>query len=122
MKFRHLAGLAVIALLAGTGCEWNEGVRDDEAAAAGFRITPAGAHLRADDIQITFTLHEGQPPYRWVVANEDLGDLLAPGTRDHRVVYARAEGANGVNTLRVTDARGWVARVIILQDQTGDDD
>ncbi len=116
---RFLRTAAVVAALAAAGCDLNANVGDEDPVPSSFRLSPSGAHLGADGTHVRFRLAGGQPPYRWVVADEDLGALLGPESRDHTAIYVRADAANGVNTLRVTDARGWTARAVIVQDQAG---
>ena len=121
MKRKHWKGLAsallatlVVAFL-GMGCESSEGEMPD--AAEALRLDPAEATVEPGGAAVTLRVVNGRPPYRWQVADATQGALTGvPGGNDapvwtevNEVNYRAAADADGVNTVTVTDKRGWSA-------------
>jgi hypothetical protein len=115
-------GSAVVLGVLVAGCENNSGSSSGGGGGGGggLSISPSGVNLTSNDQRVAFTARNGAAPYRWEIANTNLGTLLGTPvgtpTRDRQVTYVRsAATASGINILRVSDNAGSRASANIVQ-------
>ncbi len=114
--WRLLTACAI--LMAAAGCETNEGAQDSASRSrAVLSIEPTAAVVDTTAGQnITFTVAGGRAPYRWKVANPELGVVTARGAQG---VYS-VSGGSGANFVVVTDSGGNSAGARIIQGDVTD--
>lgn len=99
---------AVAAAMLSGGCENDHSVDGSE-----FYLSPASyTFVREKDHVVSFGVHGAVLPVTWTLSDTGMGNLsgVTPDTKVDVTVanYTRGEQA-GINTLMVTDARGWRA-------------
>ncbi len=99
---------AVAAAMLSGGCENDHSVDGSE-----FYLSPASyTFVREKDHVVSFGVHGAVLPVTWTLSDTGMGTLsgVTPDTEVDVTVanYTRGEKA-GINTLMVTDARGWRA-------------
>ncbi len=128
MKFLRPWGLAAAVAACGIGiaaggCERNADTQPDGGGgtSSSFVLFPGGITVGTNQAYAAFQARGGVLPYRWSVANTNLGSLqgvvLDTPIRVKTVTYlpAASTGA-GINTLQVTDARGWQATASVIHE------
>lgn len=101
-----VAGFLAAGLWAWVGCD-----NSDSTADADFYVDPADAVATVSSPTVVLTAVGGLEPYTWTVSDSTLGAVTGSGPA---VTYTRT-GGNGVNTVTVTDERGWTASATISQ-------
>ncbi len=102
-------------LLAGLmGCDSNDHLTGNE-----MYITPASHTFKsADDKVVTLSVQGAKPPMRWSVSDPNMGSItgVPSGSNATHIVaanYERRDDVAGINTVIVTDARGWKASSVM---------
>lgn len=92
-----------IALL---GCD-----HDDDVSGEVFEVQPRSATLSASETTLELQVIGGTGPFVWTVSDATRGTISGGG---RRVTYTRT-AVNGVNTVEVTDSRGFSSSSTIVQ-------
>lgn len=95
------------------------GCEDDGSDLTGseFSISPSSTTMTADDETVTLQALGGEEPMTWSVSDESLGTVAGSG---RTVVYTR-KSVQGVNIVKVVDAKTWEASATITQTTTDDE-
>jgi len=78
-------------------------------------ISPASVTLDGGDVNASFTVSGGTPPYSWTSGNTALGTVTYDTSSSHLAAYKAVAGVYGQNVVTVTDAKGRKAYVTITQ-------
>jgi hypothetical protein len=117
MKKTLVCGLwavcGALLLLGVTGCDSDDDLTGDE-----IYIKPASYTFRsAEDKMTTLSVHGAKPPFQWKVSDASLGSISGVTADEDTFTgaanYTRVDSKYGINTVIVTDSRGWQASSVM---------
>lgn len=113
---RLSAALLLMLAWLSAGCESGEDASANADDAP--RVEPAEVSLQPGGAGVPLRVVNGRPPFLWQVVDAELGSLSGTATNAAgsqgwsyavEVTYTPEPGVFGVNTVTVTDKRGWSA-------------
>lgn len=105
--------LGLLLLFSAAGCDSGDDLTGDE-----MYIKPSSYTFRsAVDKMTTLSVHGAKPPFQWKVSDTSMGSISGVTADEDTFTgaanYTRLDNKYGVNTVIVTDSRGWQASAVM---------